>query len=73
MCTGDEDNVWRPENIVFALRQFVKNKVLTTIVPITIFFMSSFNILGVINTKYGNDTTRSVTDNGRSFFVWFGF
>ena len=23
MCTGDDKNVWRPENIVFALRQYV--------------------------------------------------
>ena len=73
MCTGDEDNVWRPENIIFALRQFVKNKTLTIIVPITIFFMSSFNILGVSITKYGSATTRSVTDNCRSFLVWLWF
>ena len=73
MCTGDEENVYRPENIVFALRQYVENKVLTALVPIAIFFMSSFNILGVSITKYGSATTRSVTDNIRSFLVWLWF
>ena len=73
MCTGDDENVWRPENIVFALRQYVENKILTIIVPITIIFMSSFNILGVSITKYGSATTRSVTDNVRSFLVWLWF
>ena len=73
MCTGDDKNVYRPENIVFALRQFVENKLLTAFVPIAIFFMSSFNILGVSITKYGSATTRSVTDNIRSFLVWLWF
>ena len=73
MCTGDDENVYRPENIVFALRQYVENKVLTALVPIAIFFMSSFNILGVSITKYGSATTRSVTDNIRSFLVWLWF
>ena len=73
MCTGDDKNVYRPENIVFALRQFVENKLLTALVPIAIFFMSSFNILGVSITKYGSATTRSVTDNIRSFLVWLWF
>ena len=73
MCTGDDKNVWRPENIVFALRQFVENHILTILVPITIIFMSSFNILGVSITKYGSATTRSVTDNVRSFLVWLWF
>ena len=57
----------------FALRQFIDNGVLTIIVPITIFFMSTFNILGVSITKYGSATTRSVTDNVRSFLVWLWF
>ena len=35
--------------------------------------MSSFNILGVSITKYGSATTRSVTDNCRSFLVWLWF
>ena len=73
MCTGDDKNVWRPENIVFALRQYVENGTLTVLVPITIIFMSSFNILGVSITKYGSATTRSVTDNVRSFLVWLWF
>ena len=73
MCTGDDENVYRPENIVFALRQYVENTTLTVIVPITIIFMSSFNILGVSITKYGSATTRSVTDNVRSFLVWLWF
>jgi len=73
MCTSDDKNEWRPENIVFALRQFIDNGVLTIIVPITIFFMSTFNILGVSITKYGSATTRSVTDNVRSFLVWLWF
>ena len=73
MCTGDDENVYRPENIVFALRQYAENKVLTALVPIAIFFMSSFNILGVSITKYGSATTRSVTDNIRSFLVWLWF
>ncbi len=73
MCTSDDKNEWRPENIAFALRQFIDNGVLTIIVPITIFFMSTFNILGVSITKYGSATTRSVTDNVRSFLVWLWF
>ena len=73
MCTGDDENVWRPENIVFAFRQLFENKVLTIIVPITIIFMSTFNIFGVSITKYGSATTRSVTDNVRSFLVWLWF
>jgi drug/metabolite transporter (DMT)-like permease len=73
MCTEDDDNEWRPENIVFALRQLIDNHILTIIVPITIIFMSSFNIFGVSITKYGSATTRSVTDNCRSFLVWLFF
>ena len=73
MCTGDDENVYRPENIIFALRQYVENHILTILVPITIIFMSSFNILGVSITKYGSATTRSVTDNVRSFLVWLFF
>jgi len=73
MCTGDNDNVWRPENIVFAFQQLFDNTILSIIVPITIIFMSSFNILGVSITKYGSATTRSVTDNCRSFLVWLWF
>lgn len=73
MCTPDDKYVYRPENIVFALRQYVENHILTILVPITIIFMSSFNILGVSITKYGSATTRSVTDNVRSFLVWLFF
>ena len=73
MCTADEDNVWRPENIVFALRQLFNNSLLTIVVPITIIFMASFNIFGVSITKYGSATTRTVTDNCRSFLVWLFF
>ena len=73
MCTGDNENVWRPENIVFALRQLFNNSLLTIIVPITIIFMASFNIFGVSITKYGSATTRTVTDNCRSFLVWLFF
>ena len=73
MCTGDDENVWRPENIVFAFRQLINNTVLSIIVPITIIFMSTFNIFGVSITKYGSATTRSVTDNVRSFLVWLWF
>ena len=73
MCTPDNDYVYRPENIVFALRQLINNRVLIIIVPITIIFMSSFNIFGVSITKYGSATTRSVTDNCRSFLVWLWF
>ena len=73
MCTEDDDHEWRPENIVFALRQLIDNHILTIIVPITIIFMSSFNIFGVSITKYGSATTRSVTDNCRSFLVWLWF
>ena len=54
MCTGDNDNVWRPENIVFAFRQLINNSLLSILVPITIIFMASFNIFGVSITKYGN-------------------
>ena len=73
MCTGDDKNVWRPENIVFAFRQLIDNTTLSIIVPITIIFMASFNIFGVSITKYGSATTRTVTDNCRSFLVWLFF
>ena len=73
MCTGDNDNVWRPENIVFAFRQLINNSLLSILVPITIIFMASFNIFGVSITKYGSATTRTVTDNCRSFLVWIFF
>ena len=73
MCTGDDDKIWRPENIVFAFRQLYHSRILSIIVPITIIFMSSFNILGVSITKYGSATTRTVTDNCRSFLVWLWF
>ena len=73
MCTEDDNNEWHPENIIFALRQLMDNHILTIIVPITIIFMSSFNIFGVSITKYGSATTRSVTDNCRSFLVWLWF
>lgn len=73
MCTGDNDNVWRPENIIFAFRQLINNSLLSILVPITIIFMSSFNIFGVSITKYGSATTRTVTDNCRSFLVWIFF
>ena len=73
MCTPDDDNVYRPENIVYACRQIYESGTLAALVPIAIFFMSSFNILGVSITKYGSATTRSVTDNCRSFLVWLFF
>ena len=73
MCTGDNDNVWRPENIIFAFRQLINNSLLSILVPITIIFMASFNIFGVSITKYGSATTRTVTDNCRSFLVWIFF
>ena len=73
MCTGDNDNVWRPENLVFAYRQLINNSLLSILVPITIIFMASFNIFGVSITKYGSATTRTVTDNCRSFLVWIFF
>lgn len=73
MCTADNDNVWRPENIVFAFRQLINNTLLSILVPITIIFMASFNIFGVSITKYGSATTRTVTDNCRSFLVWIFF
>jgi hypothetical protein len=73
MCTGDDENVWRPENILFAFDQLINNTILSIIIPIAVLFMSSFNILGVSITKYGSATTRSVTDNCRSFLVWLWF
>ena len=73
ICTGDDKNVWRPENLIFAFRQLINNTFLIIIVPVAIFFMSTFNIFGVSITKYGSATTRSVTDNVRSFLVWLWF
>ena len=73
ICTEDDKRNWYPENIIFALRQLFHNNILIIIVPTVIIFMSSFNILGVSITKYGSATTRSVTDNVRSFLVWLWF
>ena len=73
MCTPNQENVWRPEDLIFAFKQLFKNRTLTILVPITIIFMSSFNIFGVCITKYGSATTRTVTDNCRSFLVWLFF
>ena len=73
MSTGDDKNIWRPENIVFAFRQLIDNTTLTIIVPTTIIFMASFNIFGACITKYGSAIKRTVTDNCRSFLVWFFF
>ena len=73
MCTPDDDGIYRPENAIFALRQIGNSTALAALVPICVFFMSSFNILGVSVTKYGSATTRSVTDNCRSFLVWLFF
>ena len=73
ICTSNQKNVWRPEDIIFAFKQLFKNRTLTILVPITIIFMSSFNIFGVCITKYGSATTRTVTDNCRSFLVWLFF
>lgn len=73
MCTEDDKGNWYPENILFTFRQLFNNSVLMVIVPTVIIFMSSFNILGVSITKYGSATTRSVTDNVRSFIVWLWF
>ena len=73
MCSGDNDNVWHPENIIFAFRQLINNSLLSIIVPITIIFMASLNIFGVSVTKYGSATTRIVNDNCRSFLVWLFF
>ena len=73
MCTEDDKRNWRPENLLFAFRQLFNNNVLMIIVPTVIIFMASFNILGVSITKYGSATTRSVTDNVRSFLVWLWF
>ena len=73
MCTPDDDGIYRPENTLFALRQIGHSKILAALVPICVCFMASFNILGVSVTKYGSATTRSVTDNCRSFLVWLFF
>ena len=73
MCTSDNANVWRPENIFFAFRQLFNNGLLCILVPINLIFMGSFNIFGVSITKYGSATTRTVTDNCRSFLVWIWF
>ena len=73
ICTEDDKRNWYPENLIFAFRQLFHNNVLIIIVPTVIIFMSSFNILGVSITKYGSATTRSVTDNVRSFLVWLWF
>ena len=73
MCTPNQKNVWRPEDIIFAFKQIFENKILIILLPITIIFMSSFNIFGVSITKYGSATTRTVTDNCRSFLVWLFF
>ena len=72
ICTADDENVWRLENF-FAFRQLFNNRNLIILVPIAIIFMSSFNIFGVSITKYGSATTRSITDNVRSFLVWLWF
>ena len=73
ICTEDDKRNWYPENLLFAFKQLFNNNVLMIIVPTVIIFMSSFNILGVSITKYGSATTRSVTDNVRSFLVWLWF
>ena len=74
MCTKDEkEYYYRPENIVFAFKQIINNVYLMILIPIAIISMSSYNIFGVSITKYGGATTRSVTDNCRSFLVWLWF
>ena len=73
ICNADESNVWRVENIFFAFRQIFDNNTLIILLPITLISMATFNIFGVSLTKYGSATTRSITDNTRSFLVWLWF
>ena len=73
LCTKDDGNDWRVENIIFAFQQINENEVIT--IFIIVFFICIFpnNLFGITINKYGGALNRSFIENLRSFLVWLYF
>ena len=73
LCTKNNDNGWRVENIKFAFKQIYDSETIAKI--IIVLFMSLFpnNLLGITINKYEGALIRSLVENLRSFLVWLYF
>lgn len=73
LCCVDENNKWKLENVLYALRQMNDNYMLICVYIIYICSIALYNIIGINLTKLASSTARAVVDTVRTVFVWMYF
>ena len=73
LCCVDENNNWKVENVLYALRQMKDNYMLICVYIVYVCSIALYNIIGINLTKLASSTARAVVDTVRTVFVWMYF
>lgn len=73
MCTKDEDDIWRLENAIFAIKQIFDNYIIIILIFFIFLSLVAYNLLGISINKFGGAMARSLIENFRTFIVWIFF
>ena len=73
LCCVDENNIWKVENVLYALRQMKDNYMLICVYVVYVCSIALYNIIGINLTKLASSTARAVVDTVRTVFVWMYF
>lgn len=72
-CNSDEEDIWRVENIFFALKQLKANKIILIMSIISFISIPIYNVTGVFICKKMTGAARAVVDSLRTLVVWVFF
>ena len=73
LCTKDLNNIWRVENLTFALEQMFENKKILIFIIVLVICLCIFNMFFIHIIKYGGAMSISLVENSRTFLVWLFF
>ena len=73
VCSENDSNEWRGEDVLFALRQLINNLSLCCWAGAYILSISLCNYTGLIITKYVASSNRTIVDAMKNVFVWSFF
>ena len=67
------NNIWRVENLTFALEQMFENKKIFIFIIGLVICQCIFNMFFIHIIKYGGAMSISLVENSRTFLVWLFF
>ena len=73
VCIKNEDDEYRFENAIFAVKQIINSPRLVCYVLLYVCSIASFNFAGLTVTKHVSSTARTVVDTLRTIVIWVFF